>query len=344
MHTVRKYALATRDEDFLRQWGVAMMVETARFWVDLGHFSESKGGAFCINNVTGPDEYSAVVDNNRYTNFMARENLRGAIRGVEFLRDEYPDDLKDVVRETGLDLAELDEWRRAADRMYLAADEKTGIYPQDDSFLDKEPWDFARGPAEEERPLLLHHHPLTIYRHRVIKQADVVMAIFLLGQDFTPEERRRNFDYYDPLTTRDSSLSSCIQSIVASEIGYPDKAMEYFMEAVLVDMADLGGNVSDGVHIASAGGVWMALVHGFGGMRDYGGALSFEPRLPAGWEKLRFRLAFLGRRLEIEIAPGEARYRLIDGEALRFVHQGEPIELTPAEPVAALPCAAAPKT
>lgn len=340
MYAVRKYALATRDADFLRRWGVEMLVETARFWTDLGYFSPRRGGAFCINNVTGPDEYSAVVDNNRFTNLMARENLRAAIRGVEFLRDEYPADMEHVIHATSFEYGELDEWRRAADLMYLALDEETGIYPQDDTFLDKKVWDCA-GTPPEDHPLLLHYHPLTIYRHQVIKQADVVMAMFLLGQDFSEEEKRRNFDYYDPLTTRDSSLSSCIQSIVASEIGYSEKAMEYFMEAALVDLADIGGNVSDGVHIASAGGVWMSLVQGFGGMRDYDGALSFRPRLPTCWTRLHFPITFLGRNLDVDIRHDRVVYTLLEGEELRLRHEGELIELTPASPVAERPGAGA---
>jgi alpha,alpha-trehalose phosphorylase len=313
-----------------------MLVETARFWVDIGYFSPRRGGAFCINNVTGPDEYSAVVDNNRYTNLMARENLRAAIRGIEFLRDQYPADLDHVADVTGFEMEELEQWRHAADLMYLAIDEKIGIHPQDDSFLDKQVWDWA-GTPPEDHPLLLHYHPLTIYRHQVIKQADVVMALFLLGRDFTFEEKRRNFDYYDPLTTRDSSLSSCIQSIVASEIGYSEKAMEYFMEAALVDLADIGGNVSDGVHVASAGGVWMALVFGFGGMRDYDGRLSFRPRLPTCWTRLRFPVTFLGRRLEVDLRADVVRFTLLEGDALSLDHEGEAIELSPDAPVVERP-------
>ena len=328
MYAVRKYALATQDADFLRGSGAQMLVETARFWLDLGFFSQRKGGAFCINGVTGPDEYTAVVDNNRYTNMMARENFRAAVRTIEFLRQEHPADLARLVETTGLEMAEVVEWRRAADHMYLAIDEKTGIHPQDDSFLDKEAWDCAGTPAENY-PLLLHYHPLTIYRHQVIKQADVVMAMFLLGHEFSLDEKRRNFDYYDALTTRDSSLSSCVQSIVASELGYAEKAMEYFLDATLVDLADIGGNVIDGVHIASAGGMWMALVYGFGGMRDHDGSLEFRPRLPASWSRLCFRLDFRGRRLRIDIGREGTRYTLVDGDDFVLRHEGKEVRLTP---------------
>ena len=331
-YAIRKYALATLDEHFLLGGGVDVVMETARMWLSLGDFSERRGGAFCINNVTGPDEYTAVVDNNRFTNMMARENLRAAVRAVNFVRQSHPADFERLVERTRLDLKELDGWERAADRMYLPVDERTGIHPQDDSFLDKPRWECADIPADKH-PLLLYYHPLTLYRHQILKQADVVMAMFLLGSDFTLEEKRRNFDYYDPLTTRDSSLSSCVQSIVATEVGYEDKAMEYFMEAVLIDLGDIGGNVIDGVHIASAGGVWMALVYGFGGMRDYEGELDFHPRLPSVWSRLRFPLTWRDRHIEVDVRPGEVCYRLLGGKALTLKHEGKPFELAPGSPV-----------
>jgi alpha,alpha-trehalose phosphorylase len=331
-YAMRKHALATLDEHFLLGDGVDVVVETARMWLSLGNFSERKGGAFCINDVTGPDEYTAVVDNNRFTNMMARENLRAAVRAVNLIRQSHPADYQRLVERTRLDVKELDDWRRAADRMYLVVDEKTGIHPQDDSFLDKPRWECAEIPADKH-PLLLYYHPLTLYRHQVLKQADVVMAMFLLGSDFTLDEKRRNFNYYDPLTTRDSSLSSCVQSIVATEIGYEDKAMEYFMEAVLVDLGDIGGNVIDGVHIASAGGVWMALVYGFGGMRDYDGELDFHPRLPSVWSRLRFPITWRDHRIEVDVRPGKVSYRLLEGNALSLKHEGNAFQLRPGAPV-----------
>ncbi len=330
-YAMRKYALATLDAHFLRRGGVEVLVETARMWTSLGYFSERRGGDFCINNVTGPDEYAAVVDNNRFTNMMARKNLHAAVRSVGYLREHYPADHARLVERTGIEPSELVEWERAADRMYLPLDAKTGIHPQDDNFLDKERWDCA-AIAADKHPLLLHYHPLTLYRHQVIKQADVVMAMFLLGDEFTVEEKRRNFDYYDPLTTRDSSLSSCVQSIVATEIGYVDRAVEYFLEAALVDLADIGGNVIDGVHIASAAGVWMALVYGFGGMRDYEGNLDFHPRLPPIWSRMRFPLTWRDRRIEVEIRPGTATYRLIEGDTVTLKHEGQEFELSPEAP------------
>jgi alpha,alpha-trehalose phosphorylase len=273
-----------------------------------------------------------VVNNNRFTNMMARENLRLAVATVEYLKSRYPKDYQQLVSATGLEPSEIDEWQRAADHMYLPVDEKTGIHPQDDNFLEKEVWDLAN-TAPEKFPLLLHYHPLVLYRHQVIKQADVVMAMFLLGRDFSLEDKKRNFDYYDPLTTRDSSLSSCIQSIVASEVGYAKKAFDYFLDAALVDLADIGGNVIDGVHIASMGGTWMALVYGFGGMREDDGALSFHPKLPERWDHLRFRLTIRGQRLEVHVDRDGTTYTVTEGGSLVLRHEDEEFHVSPGAPV-----------
>jgi alpha,alpha-trehalose phosphorylase len=321
-----RYVSLSGDLQFLARGMAEIAVETARLWLDLGFYSERKGGAFCINGVTGPDEYNTVVNNNAFTNLMARENLESAVRAVEFLRGRAPEELARLVEATGLDLSELDEWRRAAEHMYVPYDEKAGVHLQDDAFLDRELWDFDHTPPEHY-PLLLHYHPLVIYRHQVIKQADVVLATFLLGEHFTFEEKRRIFDYYDPLTTGDSSLSVCIQSIMAAEVGYREKAYRYFADALVMDLGDIGGNVRDGLHVAALGGTWMALIFGFAGLRDHGGTLRFRPQLPEGWTRLRFRLAFRGHRLEVELRPDRAEYRLLHGRQLQIEHEGEEVRL-----------------
>jgi len=205
--------------------------------------------------------------------------------------------------------------------MFVPYDSDRGVHPQDASFLEKEVWDFASTP-QDHYPLLLHYHPLVIYRHQVIKQADVVLAMVLLGDEFSLEQKRRNFDYYDPLTTGDSSLSACMQSILAAEIGYEREACEYFRYALLMDLADVSGNVVDGVHIASAAGVWMASTYGFGGLRDHDGELHFDPSLPTGWSRLCFRLRFRDRRLIVTLRPGLLQLEQLDGEPLDFTVRG----------------------
>jgi alpha,alpha-trehalose phosphorylase len=332
MYALKKYVDATGDEEFLHKYGAEMLVETARSWNDVGFYAENNGGKFCIHGVTGPDEYTAVVNNNTYTNLMARENLRYASRTVESLRDHHPEVFKALVHKTGLDMSEVEEWKTAAEKMYIPYDKETGIYAQDDSFLERKVWDFENTPSDKY-PLLLNFHPLVIYRHQVIKQADVVMAMFLLGNEFTLEEKKRNFDYYDPLTTGDSSLSSCIQSIIAAEIGYFDKAMEYSRYAALMDLADVGGNVKDGCHIASMGGTWMAVVYGWAGMRDYDGRLSFHPKVTKQMERLRFPLTIRGQILEVDITHETVTYSLREGEGLSIEHNGEEVKLSRGMPV-----------
>jgi alpha,alpha-trehalose phosphorylase len=332
-YALRKYVDVSGDTGFLIKYGAEILVETARFWWDLGYFSDRKGGKFCINGVTGPDEYTAVVNNNYFTNLMARENLRYAAEVVRWLETEHPAAFRDLTRHTDLRQDEVTSWCRAADLMYLPYDECLGVHPQDDSFLDKEIWDFSTTP-EENYPLLLHYHPLNLYRAQVIKQADTLLAMFLLGEQFSREEKKRNFDYYDPLTTHDSSLSVCIQSIIANEIGYREKAAHYFRFAAVMDVSDVGGNMKHGAHIASIGGTWLALIYGFAGMRDYGGRISFRPCLPSDWRTLRFSLVVREAQLRVEISQHETTYRLTAGDSLTIRHAGEEIVLTALSPVA----------
>ncbi|MBD3241885.1 MAG: glycoside hydrolase family 65 protein, partial [Chitinivibrionales bacterium] len=243
----------------------------------------------------------------------------------------HPDKYETLAHRTGLDLRETRQWQKAADKMSLPFNDELGIHPQDDGFLDKEPWDLDKIPPEKF-PLLLHYHPLVIYRHQVIKQADVVLALFLLGDEFSLEGKRRNFDYYDKLTTGDSSLSVSIQSIIAFELGDVDKAAEYLRYAMMMDLGDIGGNVKSGLHMASMGGTWMAIVNGIAGMRDYGGRLSFRPRLPRKIRAMRFPLTVQGRRIEVHLEHDMATYTLLAGRSLTITHFDQVVKLTGKEP------------
>ncbi|UCG84855.1 MAG: glycoside hydrolase family 65 protein [Gemmatimonadota bacterium] len=334
IYALRKYVEVTGDVEFLYQEGAEMLVETARLWADLGFYSARKGGKFCISGVTGPDEYNTVQDNNTYTNLMARENLWYAASTIEWIRQNRPDRFKGLAYETELAVDEIAEWKRAADNMYICVDQESGIHMQDDDFLEKEPWDFD-GTPPDKYPLLLHFHPLVIYRHQVIKQADIVLAMFLLGDEFSLEQKRRNFDFYDPLTTGDSSLSVSIQSILAFELGYLDKAREYATYALMMDMADVAANVEHGCHIASMGGTWMATVYGTAGLRDYDGCISFNPRLGRRVDQMSFNLMIRGQRLSVAIdqLKDEATYLLTEGSGLTIEHQGSELHLKPGQPI-----------
>ena len=281
-------------------------------WTELG-FWRTNGGdpTFHIHGVTGPDEYTTVVNNNLFTNVMARYNLEAAALVVERLKERRPVDFERLVHRLGVTDDEVAEWRRCAEGMTIPFDEGLGIHPQDDFFLDREVWDLSRTP-DELRPLMLHYHPLVIYRFQVLKQADVVLAMFLQGDRFTPEEKRANFEYYDPITTGDSTLSAVVQAIIAAEVGYEDVAMDYFRQALYVDLADLHDNTVDGMHIASAGGVWSALVFGFAGMGDRRRRLRFDPRLPRDWPAMRFRIRWHGTRLLVELTQDAITFTMLE--------------------------------
>jgi alpha,alpha-trehalose phosphorylase len=319
-YAIRRYVDVRGDTGFLVEAGAEVLVETARMWADLGFFGDD--GYFHIHGVTGPDEYTAMVDDNAYTNLMARLNLRYAASVVRGLQAEDPQVFAGLAEELALEPAEADEWDRAAERMYVPHDPVRGITPQDATFLSHERWDLSSAAAQKF-PLLLHHHPLTMYRRQVLKQADVVMAMFLLGNEFSADQKRRNFDYYDPITTGDSSLSASIQSIVASEIGDEKAACGYLDVAALVDLGDVGGNASDGVHIASAAGAWMALVLGFGGVRDFDGQLAIDPHLPQRFRSLGFSLRFHDRQLRIRLTHDDEHYALTEGDPLEVCIRGE---------------------
>jgi alpha,alpha-trehalose phosphorylase len=325
-YSIRLYLLATGDFEFMAQQGAEIVLDTARIWLGIGSYDRQQ--RFCINAVTGPDEYTAIVNNNYYTNAMARMHLSFAAEVAERLRAERPDDYARVAGAIGLDDAEIAAWRAAAAAMRLPYDEALGIHEQDDSFLSKKPWDFANTPRENY-PLLLHYHPLVIYRHQVCKQADVVLALLLLSSEFSLDDKRRDFDFYERVTTHDSSLSSCIFSMVASEVGYHDKAYAYFMETARLDLDNTHGNTEYGVHTAAMAGTWLGVAYGFAGMRLDGAGLRFAPVLPQKWRGYRFKVQVHGALLEVEVDAGGASYRLLQGEGLRFSHRGREVSLGP---------------
>jgi alpha,alpha-trehalose phosphorylase len=319
---VGRYHAATDDEAFERETGLELLVETARLWRSLGHHDHS--GRFRIDGVTGPDEYSAVADNNVYTNLMAQRNLRLAADAV----DRHPH----RAAELGVDPKETAGWRDAAQAILIPFDEQLGVHPQAEGFAEHEPWDFE-DTAPEQYPLMLHFPYGQLYRKQVVKQADLVLALHLRGDAFTAQDKARDFAYYEPLTVRDSSLSACTQAVIAAEVGHLELAYDYFGEAALIDLENLERNTRDGLHIASLAGAWIVAVAGFGGMRDHNGALSFAPRLPRRLTRLAFGMCFRDRRLRVEVTHDHARYSLLQGAALHVIHHGQAIDVTTHQPV-----------
>jgi len=314
---VARYHAATDDDAFEREVGLELLVETARLWRSLGHHDPQ--GRFRIDGVTGPDEYSAIADNNVYTNLLAQKNLRAAADAVA----RHPRH----AAELDADFEEAATWRDAAEHMVVPWDEALGVHPQSEGFTDHQVWDFEH-TAPEQYPLLLHFPYFDLYRKQVVKQADLVLALHWRGDAFTDEEKARDFEYYEALTVRDSSLSACTQAVIAAEVGHLDLAYDYFAEAAFMDLRDLEHNTRDGVHIASLAGAWIAAVGGFGGMRDHDGELTFAPRLPPRLERLAFRLVFRGRRLKVDVTKQGATYTLLDGEPLRVGHHGGTITIS----------------
>ena len=323
---VVRYHNATLDEEFDRDFGAELLIETARLWASLGHFDPEHG--FRIDGVTGPDEYTAVVDNNVYTNLMAQRNLREARRAV--LRQP------DVAGRLQVAPEETEEWERAAALMAVPYDTQRGVHMQSDGFTHHEEWDFA-GTPPERYPLLLNYPYFEIYRKQVIKQADLVMALHLRGDAFTLEEKIRNFAYYEPRTTRDSSLSASQQAVVAAEAGHLELAHDYWAEAALTDLQNLHANSGHGLHIASLAGGWMVAVAGFGGMRDHDGQLTFAPRLPPRISRMRFRVLYRGACLSVIITPQQATYRLSEGDRLEIRHHGRQVAIGPSDVVLEIP-------
>ena len=319
---VVRYEAATADTAFAAREGLELLVETARLWRSLGHHDDQ--GRFRIDGVTGPDEYSALADNNVYTNLMAERNLRHAAEAVE----RHPD----RGAQLGVDPEEAAAWRDAARAMLVPYDDARGVHPQSEGFTEHERWNFAHTNGEQY-PLFLHFPYFELYRRQVVKQADLVLALHLRGDAFSGEEKTRDFDYYEALTVRDSSLSACTQSVVAAEVGHLQLAYDYFAEAALMDLENLEHNTSDGLHIASLAGAWIAAVAGFGGMRDHDGSVTFAPRLPDRLSRLAFGVCFSGRRLKIEVDQRQARYSLRGGETVGIAHHGEALTVSPDEPV-----------
>jgi alpha,alpha-trehalose phosphorylase len=314
-----RYVESTGDESLAGEVAVDLLVETARLWASLGHYDDGRG--FRIDGVTGPDEYSAVADNNVYTNLMAQRNLRAAAAIVA----HHPERAAEI----GVDDAEVRAWVAAADAVVIPYDDDAGVHPQADGFTRHQTWDFE-ATGEDHYPLMLHFPYFDLYRKQVVKQADLVLAMYLCGDSFTAEEKARDFAYYEGVTVRDSSLSAAVQAIVAAEVGHTDLAYDYLAEAALMDLDDLEHNTRDGLHMAALAGSWLALVAGLGGLRVGPRRVAFSPRLPGGLRRLRFRLRHRGATLEVDVAGDEAAYRVVDGGGpVTVLHHGEEVTLAP---------------
>ncbi|MGH8957203.1 MAG: glycoside hydrolase family 65 protein [Acidimicrobiia bacterium] len=325
VYGIYTYLCATDDHQILIDYGVEIAVETARLWADLGHF---EAGSFHFSTVTGPDEYSALVDDNAYTNLMARFNLMRAVEWTRWLESQHPDEYVRLSQALELEAGEVDSWEQIGAAVFIPHDDERNLTPQDARFFSRKAWDWS--VPRSQHPLLLFFHPLVIYRHQVLKQADVVMAMYLMPHLFSSELTKSNFDFYDPLTTRDSSLSAPIQAAVAARVGYLKPALSYFEEAAVLDLENRAGNTADGLHLATAGGTWQALVAGFGGfIHDPSGA-RFDPRLPPAWSDLEFNVRIKGSLVRASLRDETLTLALVSGGEVKVAVRDEEVTVSSA--------------
>jgi alpha,alpha-trehalose phosphorylase len=324
-----QYYMVTDDIEFLKEYGAEVLFETARLWLEVGHF---KNNQFRIDAVTGPDEYTCIVNNNYYTNAMAKHNLKWAEKAYQILKKEDPQALRMLVNKLSLNDNEVEKWLDAAKKMYLPYDKELKLNPQDDTFLNKDVWDFENTP-DDHYPLLLHYHPLTLYRYQVCKQADTILAHFLLEDEQSLETMSNSYNYYEKVTTHDSSLSSCVFSIMASKLGYEDKAYNYFIETARMDIDNTHGNTKDGLHMANMGGTWMAILFGFAGLRIKETGLTLNPIVPKQWEGYNFPLQYKARKLRVEVTTESVNVSLSSGEELEITVYGQTYTLNKLQPL-----------
>lgn len=345
------YLQVTGDAEFFRDMGAELLIETARIWADVGSFARCRGGKYCICSVTGPDEYNVLVDNNFYTNLMARAHLRDAAGAVRYLQVHEPKLWSRLSQKLHFEEEEAVLWERIADNMYFPYDEERGVYPLDDGFMMRRPWDESKIPPEKRAWLYENYHPLFIMRHRMSKQADAVLGMYLQSRQFEAEELRRNYDFYQEVTLHHSSLSTCIFGIVACDIGsrlaesemrkdkkdqaassdadqYFDEAYRYFEQSTRMDLDDYHNNFYAGIHAANMAGTWQAVVNGFAGMRCFDGRLSFSPHLPKEWEAYRFCVRFRGSVLRVEVFRDHTQFTLSEGEEIHFAVHGREYTLS----------------
>jgi alpha,alpha-trehalose phosphorylase len=319
---VVRYIDATDDKEFEANEGLELLVETARLWCSLGHHDPH--GRFRLPGMTGPDEYSALGDDNVYTNLMAQQNLHAAAEVAKCHREE--------AGRLGVDEDERMTWQAAADAMYIPYDPELAVHPQAEQFTTYKVWDFEH-TRPDQYPMFLHFPYFDLYRQQVVKQADLVLAMQLRDDAFTEAEKARNFAYYEALTVRDSSLSAITQAVLAAEAGHLDLAYDYLSEVAQMDLGDLHQNTRNGLHMASLAGAWTVVVAGFGGLRARAGRLAFAPKVPDGISRLSFNLWYRQRNLCVTATPSQALYELHDGEPITVLHYGESVDITPREPV-----------
>lgn len=318
-YAIYNYTNYTGDETFLKEKGIDVLVGIARFWADRVHFSK-RNQQYMLHGVTGPNEYENNINNNWYTNTIATWALRYTLESLSKIEEG-----KKV--ELNVSQKEQDYWQNIINHMYYPYDEELSIFVQHDTFLDKELKTVA-DLSPEDRPINQNWSWDKILRSPYIKQADVLQGIYYLNDEFSLEEKERNFDFYEPMTVHESSLSASIHAILAAELGKHEKAVELYARTARLDLDNYNNDTEDGLHITSMSGGWLAIVQGFAGMRTDNGTLSFKPFCPEKWNKYSFFIKYRGRLLDVKVAKDEVRVELMEGEPLEFQLYEESVLLT----------------
>ncbi len=327
-YAFKLYIDVNDDYEYLESCGAEVLVETARVWADVGCFAESKGGKYCICAVTGPDEYNAIVDNNFYTNLMARENIRDAIWALDQIKERNPKAYDALVKKLQITEDEIPYWKKIIENMYFPYDEKRQVFPLDDGFMMRKEWDDSKIPVEKRHLLYENYHPLFIFRQRMSKQADAILGMLLHSNYFTNEELKRNYDFYQEVTLHHSSLSTCIFGILASQIGYEEEAYTYFSQSARMDLDDYHNNFYAGIHAANMAGTWQGIVFGFAGLRTNNGRLEFKPSIPKQWVSYQFMIHYHGSRIRVYTEKGTVRYTLENECPVTIYLSGKHVNLT----------------
>lgn len=302
-YAIYNYVNYTGDKSYLGEYGLEVLVEISRFWEERVQFSARKG-KYVMLGVTGPNEYENNVNNNWYTNRIAAWTLEYTLEVIHDLKNNQPERYAQLEKNLEMKTVELSKWQDIITNMYYPYDEELGVFLQQDGFLDKE-----LIPVRELDP---KHLPLNqnwswdrILRSCYIKQADVLQGLYFLSEQYDLDTKKRNFDFYEPLTVHESSLSPCVHSILACELGYQEKAYEMYLRTARLDLDNYNNDTEDGCHTTSMAGTWMSVIQGFGGVKVRDGKLFLNPFIPGHWTSFSFKIVFRGARLNIRVAQGQ---------------------------------------
>ena len=322
VYAIHNYIRQSGDASYMAEGGWEVILAVARFWAQRVNWSEAKE-AWVMLGVTGPNEYENNVNNNWYTNRLAAWCLRRALTALEWMKTHAPDTLLKQSAKWAFDeAAECPHWQSVADKMHYPILEGTRVFLQQDGFMDKEQ-NMASDLDESQRPINQHWSWDRILRSVYIKQADTLQGLYLFEGEFDQDTHKENFEFYEPRTVHESSLSPCVHAVLAAKLGMEDKAMEMYLRTARLDLDDYNREAHQGLHITSMAGTWMSLVEGFGGYRVVDGVPHFRPMLPSGWSSYSFNLHFRGRQLQIEVAPKGCKATLKSGEAIDIVVSGQ---------------------